>query len=70
MVRDVVFHEFGYEDVDGSPCRREPLKDVRALFIVIEGTQSYILAGAEAIGVGMDLIPTDAIEMRESERIR
>jgi 2-dehydro-3-deoxyphosphogluconate aldolase/(4S)-4-hydroxy-2-oxoglutarate aldolase len=31
---------------------------------------SFILAGAIAIGVGTDLIPTDAIEQRESTRIR
>jgi 2-dehydro-3-deoxyphosphogluconate aldolase/(4S)-4-hydroxy-2-oxoglutarate aldolase len=31
---------------------------------------NFIFAGAVAIGIGADLIPTDAIEMRESERIR
>lgn len=31
---------------------------------------SYILAGAEAIGVGIELIPPDAIQKRETERIR
>jgi 2-dehydro-3-deoxyphosphogluconate aldolase / (4S)-4-hydroxy-2-oxoglutarate aldolase len=31
---------------------------------------SFILAGAAAIGVGTELIPTDAIELRESGRIR
>jgi 2-dehydro-3-deoxyphosphogluconate aldolase/(4S)-4-hydroxy-2-oxoglutarate aldolase len=30
----------------------------------------FILAGAAAIGVGSELIPTDAIEMREASRIR
>jgi len=30
----------------------------------------YILAGAEAIGVGIDLIPHDAIERRQADRIR
>jgi len=30
----------------------------------------YILAGAAAIGVGKELIPTDAIENRESDRIQ
>jgi 2-dehydro-3-deoxyphosphogluconate aldolase / (4S)-4-hydroxy-2-oxoglutarate aldolase len=30
----------------------------------------FILAGAVAIGVGTELIPADAIRMRESERIR
>ena len=30
----------------------------------------YILAGATAIGVGTELIPTEAIERRQSERIR
>lgn len=30
----------------------------------------YILAGASAIGVGTELIPKDAIEKRESERIQ
>jgi 2-dehydro-3-deoxyphosphogluconate aldolase / (4S)-4-hydroxy-2-oxoglutarate aldolase len=31
---------------------------------------SYILAGASAIGVGTELIPRDAIENRESDRIQ
>jgi 2-dehydro-3-deoxyphosphogluconate aldolase/(4S)-4-hydroxy-2-oxoglutarate aldolase len=31
---------------------------------------NFILAGAAAIGVGSELIPTEAIEARESERIR
>ncbi len=31
---------------------------------------NFILAGASAIGVGTELIPTEAIELRESERIR
>lgn len=31
---------------------------------------SFILAGATAIGVGTELIPAEAIERRESERIR
>jgi 2-dehydro-3-deoxyphosphogluconate aldolase/(4S)-4-hydroxy-2-oxoglutarate aldolase len=31
---------------------------------------NFILAGAEAIGVGKELIPPDAIEHRESERIQ
>lgn len=31
---------------------------------------NFILAGATAIGVGTELIPADAIEMREKERIR
>jgi 2-dehydro-3-deoxyphosphogluconate aldolase/(4S)-4-hydroxy-2-oxoglutarate aldolase len=31
---------------------------------------SFILAGAVAIGVGTELIPADAIERRESDRIR
>jgi 2-dehydro-3-deoxyphosphogluconate aldolase/(4S)-4-hydroxy-2-oxoglutarate aldolase len=31
---------------------------------------SYILSGATAIGVGTELIPTEAIERRQSERIR
>jgi 2-dehydro-3-deoxyphosphogluconate aldolase/(4S)-4-hydroxy-2-oxoglutarate aldolase len=31
---------------------------------------NFIFAGALAIGISTDLIPTDAIEMRESERIR
>jgi 2-dehydro-3-deoxyphosphogluconate aldolase/(4S)-4-hydroxy-2-oxoglutarate aldolase len=31
---------------------------------------SFILAGAAAIGVGTELIPTDAIKMRESARIQ
>lgn len=31
---------------------------------------NYIIAGAVAIGVGKELIPPDAIEHRESERIR
>jgi 2-dehydro-3-deoxyphosphogluconate aldolase/(4S)-4-hydroxy-2-oxoglutarate aldolase len=31
---------------------------------------SFILAGAAAIGVGTELIPTEAIERRESERVR
>jgi 2-dehydro-3-deoxyphosphogluconate aldolase/(4S)-4-hydroxy-2-oxoglutarate aldolase len=31
---------------------------------------SFILAGATAIGVGTELIPTEAIERRQSERIR
>jgi 2-dehydro-3-deoxyphosphogluconate aldolase/(4S)-4-hydroxy-2-oxoglutarate aldolase len=31
---------------------------------------SYILAGAAAIGVGTDLIPTEAIEKRQSHRIK
>ena len=30
----------------------------------------YILAGASAIGVGSELIPRDAIENRESDRIQ
>jgi len=30
----------------------------------------YILAGATGIGVGTELIPADAIEMRDAERIR
>jgi 2-keto-3-deoxy-6-phosphogluconate aldolase len=30
----------------------------------------FILAGAAAIGVGAELIPTDAIVQRSSERIR
>jgi 2-dehydro-3-deoxyphosphogluconate aldolase / (4S)-4-hydroxy-2-oxoglutarate aldolase len=30
----------------------------------------FILAGATAIGVGNELIPPEAIEMRESERIQ
>jgi 2-dehydro-3-deoxyphosphogluconate aldolase/(4S)-4-hydroxy-2-oxoglutarate aldolase len=30
----------------------------------------FIFAGALALGVGTDLIPTDAIELRESDRIR
>ena len=31
---------------------------------------NYILSGATAIGVGTELIPTEAIEKRQSERIR
>jgi 2-dehydro-3-deoxyphosphogluconate aldolase/(4S)-4-hydroxy-2-oxoglutarate aldolase len=31
---------------------------------------NFILAGATAIGVGAELIPTEAIERRQSERIR
>ena len=31
---------------------------------------SFILSGATAIGVGTELIPTEAIEKRQSERIR
>jgi 2-dehydro-3-deoxyphosphogluconate aldolase/(4S)-4-hydroxy-2-oxoglutarate aldolase len=31
---------------------------------------NFILAGATAIGVGTDLIPTEAIELREPERIQ
>jgi 2-dehydro-3-deoxyphosphogluconate aldolase/(4S)-4-hydroxy-2-oxoglutarate aldolase len=31
---------------------------------------NFILAGATAIGVGTELIPTDAVEQRELERIR
>jgi len=30
----------------------------------------FILAGATAIGVGTEMIPTEAIERRQSERIR
>ena len=40
MVANVVFHEFSHEAVDGSPCRRKPLKNVRALFVIIERTQN------------------------------
>jgi hypothetical protein len=42
MVANVVFHEFGHEAVDGSSGCREPLKDVCALFIVIEGAQNSL----------------------------
>ena len=31
---------------------------------------NFILAGATAIGVGSELIPTEAIERRQAERIR
>jgi 2-dehydro-3-deoxyphosphogluconate aldolase/(4S)-4-hydroxy-2-oxoglutarate aldolase len=31
---------------------------------------NFILAGATAIGIGTELIPTEAIELREPERIR
>ncbi len=31
---------------------------------------SFILSGAAAIGVGKELIPTEAIEFKQSERIR
>lgn len=31
---------------------------------------NFILAGADAIGVGTELIPTEAIELHQSERIR
>jgi 2-dehydro-3-deoxyphosphogluconate aldolase/(4S)-4-hydroxy-2-oxoglutarate aldolase len=31
---------------------------------------NFILAGAMAIGIGTELIPTEAIELREPERIR
>jgi 2-dehydro-3-deoxyphosphogluconate aldolase/(4S)-4-hydroxy-2-oxoglutarate aldolase len=31
---------------------------------------NFILAGAAAIGIGTELIPTEAIELREPERIR
>jgi 2-keto-3-deoxy-6-phosphogluconate aldolase len=31
---------------------------------------NFILSGATAIGVGAELIPTEAIERRQSERIR
>jgi 2-dehydro-3-deoxyphosphogluconate aldolase/(4S)-4-hydroxy-2-oxoglutarate aldolase len=31
---------------------------------------SFILSGAVAIGIGTELIPTEAIERRQSERIR
>jgi hypothetical protein len=40
MVANVVFHEFGHETVDRSPCSREPLKDICALFIIIESAQN------------------------------
>jgi len=40
MVANVVFHEFGHKTVDGSPCCRESLKNVCALFILIEGAQN------------------------------
>jgi len=40
MVANVVFHKFGHEAVDGSPCCREPLKDLCALFIIIQGAQN------------------------------
>ena len=42
MVANVVFLEFGHEAVDGSSGCREPLKDVCALFIVIEGAQNSL----------------------------
>jgi 2-dehydro-3-deoxyphosphogluconate aldolase/(4S)-4-hydroxy-2-oxoglutarate aldolase len=29
----------------------------------------FIVAGASALGIGKDLIPQDAIELRQSERI-
>jgi len=40
VVADVVLHQFGHEAVDGSPCSREPLQDLRALLIVIESAQN------------------------------
>ena len=40
MVANVVFHEFGHETVNRSPCCREPLQDVCALFIIIERAQN------------------------------
>ena len=39
MVANVVFHECGHEAVDGSSCRREPLEDVPALFVIVESTR-------------------------------
>jgi hypothetical protein len=40
VVADVVLHEFGHEAVNGTPGRRESLKNVRALFVVVESTQN------------------------------
>ena len=42
MVADVVFHKFSHEAVDGSPCCREPLKDVCALFVIVESAQNSL----------------------------
>ncbi|HTC65548.1 MAG TPA: hypothetical protein VK685_00325 [Candidatus Acidoferrum sp.] len=40
VVANVVFHEFGHEAVDRSPCGREPLKNICALFIIVECSQT------------------------------
>jgi hypothetical protein len=40
VVANVILHEFGHEAVDRSPGRRESLKNVCALFIIVESTQN------------------------------
>jgi hypothetical protein len=40
MVANMVFHEFAHEAVDGSSCCGESLKDIGALFVVVQGPQN------------------------------
>jgi len=40
VVTNVVFHEFGHKAVDGSSCCGESLKDIGALFVVVQGAQN------------------------------
>jgi len=50
-----------------------PLRDVRLIAaggVNQQTAANFILAGAVAIGVGVDLIPRDSIRLRQSERIR
>ena len=47
-----------------------PIPLIAAGGVTQQTAASFILAGAEALGVGDELIPTEAIELRESQRIR
>jgi hypothetical protein len=40
VVANVVLHQFGHEAVDRSPGRRKSLKNVCALFIIVESTKN------------------------------
>jgi len=45
VVADVVFHQLSHQAVDGSSSGRQPLKDIRALFVIVKGAQgSFQLA--------------------------
>lgn len=57
MVANVVFHELAHEAVDRSPRRREPLENIRALFVIGKRAQNGFQLPDDFLG------PVDQVQL-------